>query len=521
MRLKLFGLSLLFPLLRLAAQCGDVQQLSVSQQNQLQLFRPALDTALYYENLPAIDSITALVKTAYGAEGGKPETADSYTTLSSNTTWLPLLPALNLSRLLIAADSQAYVDSWKLCKGMYPPSYQPHSVPLRAGAETCIGLLRIANAETDLQRQNAYRQWARKGLDSLLTMQLPSGAFPFPDLRTYNDPVFTPIINSYLQLLGPDSVNVLVNGWIIDDSGTGEFKFDAGVIGVAFAEAFQFTGDTNYRNAARKVAAYLAPLHFNTNYNYNSFVAEGLALGHSITPGDTSWITRSAVNLRYAVLPGQLPNGRWADGHNARASYHSIIIHNTAVALLDLPAGNPWKDTLSQLLCAALRNFIAYDDQCGASTGYDGLLRSFMLDSSIVPVSLHDSLRNLIGRYINQSNSNGRYLDIYTMGLYLGQITNTAGTGPSLSSASTGISCLPNPFSSSVSIQYKLDQPAAVQLRITDSSGKEVYHSAEQQRPAGSFRIDWNAAGLAPGIYFVEVTGGAVLLTTKIVKAGE
>jgi len=146
---------------------------------------------------------------------------------------------------------------------MKPSTNLPHSIPLRASAEIAAGLLKIAAKETDLTRKNNYITWATRALDSLATMQLSSGAFPFPDLRAYNDPVFTTIIQNYLNALGPDSVNVLQNGWIIDDSGTGEFKFDAGVIANAYYEAYILTGNEAYKTHCIAVAAYLFNLKLN------------------------------------------------------------------------------------------------------------------------------------------------------------------------------------------------------------------------------------------------------------------
>lgn len=400
-------------------QCNDTQVLNGTQTSQLNIAFSSLQGALYSKGLAQIDSISSAAKTIFSTEAGQPDNQEVYTALSTNTSWLSLNAALTLSRQLIAADSLVYVNIHRTCKGELPPMYQPHAVPLRAGAEVCSGLIRIANAETDLARRNLYLQWAKQGLDSLLTMQLPNGAFPFPDLRPYGDPVFTPIINNYLQSLGADSVNVLINGWIIDDRGTGEFKFDAGVIGGVFAEAYQFTGDTNYRNAALRTASYCDTLRMNINYNYNTFQAYALSFGYILDPQNTDWLLNTDTILRYSVLPGQISNGRWMDGHNAKSVYHNIIIHNTAATLMNANASNPHFDTLSDMLNDALRNFLTQYYACNASVGFDGLLRAWKLGTNIVPQSLHDSIGDVIGNYINRAAVDGAFLDVYTMGLYL------------------------------------------------------------------------------------------------------
>jgi hypothetical protein len=478
-------------------QCNDTQILNGTQTSQLNVAFSSLQNALYSKNLSQIDSISAAAQIIFSSEAGQPDAQETYSTLSSNSTWLLLNPALTLSRQLIAADSLVYVNIHKTCKGELPPLYQPHSVPLRAGAEVCIGLIRIANAETDLSRRNIYLQWATDGLDSLLTMQLPNGSFPFPDLRPYGDPVFTPIINSYMQSLGADSVNVLINGWIIDDRGTGEFKFDAGVIGGAFAEAYQFTGDTNYRNAALRTAAYCDTLRMNTNYNYNTFQAYALSFGYALAPQNSDWSLNSDTLLRYSVLPGQIPNGRWMDGHNAKSVYHNIIIHNTAAILMNTSASNPHFDTLSGMLNIALRNFLSQYYTCDASVGFDGLLRAWKLGTNIVPQTLHDSIGDVIGNYINRAATDGAFLDVYTMGLYLDAQLNLSSVPES--EEIIFFSAFPNPASEMLTLNIENAQEGAC-VSIYNSLGALVLKLPVQNTFARSV-IQISVAEFPAGIY--------------------
>lgn len=479
------------------SQCNDTQILNGTQTSQLNVAFSSLQNALYSKNLSQIDSISAAAKIILSTEAGQPDAQESYTSLSANTTWLPLNSALTLSRQLISAESLVYVNIHKTCKGELPPLYQPHSVPLRAGAEVCIGLIRIANAETDLTRRNLYLQWASEGLDSLLTMQLPNGAFPFPDLRPYGDPVFTPIINNYLQSLGADSVNVLINGWIIDDRGTGEFKFDAGVIGGAFAEAYQFTGDTNYRNAALRTAAYCDTLHMNTNYNYNTFQAYALSFGYAIAPQNSDWSLNTDTLLRYSVLPGQLTNGRWMDGHNAKSVYHNIIIHNTAAILMNSSVTNPHFDTLSAMLNKALRNFLSQYYACDASVGFDGLLRAWKLGTNIVPLSLHDSIGDVIGNYINRAAVDGAFLDVYTMGLYLDAQLNLSAIAESENYLN--LSVYPNPASDELVLNIQNAKQGS-SVVVYNAIGECVLQLPMENGAVNSV-VRISVAELPPGIY--------------------
>ncbi|HEX8549760.1 MAG TPA: hypothetical protein VF691_22560, partial [Cytophagaceae bacterium] len=217
-----------------AQPCGGVQSLSSAQKIEINNIASQLDAALKQEHMLKIDSLNQELKKSYASQAGIPDAKETYFTLTSNEKWIDLSSAILLSRQPIAKDSLAYVNLWKLAKGMSPPLYKPNSIFLRVSAETAVGLLKIADKENDARRKTLYQGWAIAALDSLATMQLPNGAFPFPDLRTYGDPVFSPIIQKFLIESGDDSVNVLKNGWIADDRGTGEFKFDAGVIADAY-----------------------------------------------------------------------------------------------------------------------------------------------------------------------------------------------------------------------------------------------------------------------------------------------
>jgi len=137
--------------------CGVAQTLTPLQQSQISAIISPLDTALKYEDLFHIDSLSAELKNIYSTQGGIPDAVESYYTLVSNINWLDVTNALLLSRALIAADSMVYVDLWKTGKGMAPPSYLPNSLFLRASAEIAAGLLKIADKETDLTRKALYQ----------------------------------------------------------------------------------------------------------------------------------------------------------------------------------------------------------------------------------------------------------------------------------------------------------------------------------------------------------------------------
>lgn len=494
--------------------CNAVQQLSVPQQQQLAPLASLLDTALKYEVLHDIDSLSAEIKTVFGSEGGQPDAVENYTALPSNTNWISLPNAILLSRLLIANDSLVYQDIWKAAKGMLPPAYQPHSVPLRSAAEIAVGLLQIADNETDLARKALYQAWATRALDSLATMQLQSGAFPFPDLRPYGDPVFGPIIQNFLNACGPDSVNVLQNGWIIDDKGTGEFKFDAGVIGDAFYKAFVYTGNPQYKTVALSVAAYLKPLRFNSNFNYNTFAALGLARGFQLN-GDITSYNRAVENLRYSVYPGQLPGGRWVDGHNANSRYHSLMIKNLEPVIQLLDVNDPEKPRLDSMMRAAVSNITSYTNTCGAATGFRWALHAYPISTVVIPQTLHDSVSDLIGKHIHLSADSGNFMDVQTMGEYLELLGGLNGVQEKERGA-FDVQLLQNPVTDHFVLQFDRAE-ATLQFGMYNLNGQLLRSESLSNLGAGKTVIRFSASDLPAGMYSLVFSDGKYSRALKLI----
>jgi Secretion system C-terminal sorting domain len=500
-----------------AQPCGIAQQLNASQQLALDSLSVLLDTAMKHEDLNDIQQRCAQIKAVLAAEAGIPEIAETYYPLTPNTLWLDYNTTLLASRYLIAQDSMAYVDLWKVGKGMLPPAYQPHSVPLRASAEIAAGLLKIAMHEADPARSIAYKNWALRALDSLKTMQLSSGAFPFPDLRPYNDPVFGPIIQNYLNSLGNDSVLVLQNGWIIDDSGTGEFKFDAGVIANAFYEAWVLTGDTSYQSVCIRTANYLRTTTLNINFNYNSFSVLGLTRAWQIT-GDTSYQNRALLNLEYGMLPGQLASGRWMDGHNARSVYHAIMIYNTIPLLLSTSQNHPKYPVVLQLVKRAVQNLNTYSYTCESATGFRWLIAAQSMPTGSFTTATSDSLSDYLGRHSQQMPINGRYTDIPTLGDYFRWMNVVAGQNQSTVMPLTELSVYPNPAGDILTITLYSEKSEDLYLSIYSISGQRLASLTYPSLQAGINTLTLPAQQLSQGMYFLQFTTATRKSTIPLLK---
>jgi hypothetical protein len=67
---------------------------------------------------------------------------------------------------------------------------------------------------------------------------------------------------------------------------------------------------------------------------------------------------------------------------------------------------------------------------------------------------------------------------------------------------------VPNPFNPVTRITYLLPVSERVTLAVYDVSGKAVALLDEGVRGAGEHVVEWNAAGLASGVYFVHLRAG-------------
>ena len=500
-----------------AQDCDATQSLSSGQEIEINSLVVELAAALEDENFSSIDNINNALKKAFGTEGGQPSSIETYYNLIETNSWLSLTNALNLSRELISADSLVYIDLWKMAKGMAPPAYEPHSLFLRAGAEIASGLLKMADKETDATRKTLYQNWATQALDSLATKQLPNGSFPFPDLRTYGDPVFSEIIQNYLDALGDDSVLVLIDGWIIDDSNTGEFKFDAGVIGNAYYEAYNYTGNIQYKEIAIAVADYLKPLKMNVNYNYNSFVALGLHAGYQLT-GDTSYLNRSIINLRYGLAPGQLESGKWVDGHNAYNRYHNLIIANTINSINEMPEANLYYEEIASMIDLAIQNLVNQTNTCASSTGFRWLMEAYLLDSAILSETTKEAVSNLIGRHINQADINGKYLDVPTIGQYLELLSLLPTPVNDSNYIQINANIIPNPCTDQTALFFELNESQNLIISIYNISGQLLNTIESGFTLKGTYKYDVNTSIFPDGVYFVNLQTETATYSVPLIK---
>jgi sugar lactone lactonase YvrE len=75
----------------------------------------------------------------------------------------------------------------------------------------------------------------------------------------------------------------------------------------------------------------------------------------------------------------------------------------------------------------------------------------------------------------------------------------------------------PNPFNPSTSIQYRVSSISNVLLKVYDVLGNEVATLVNEEKPAGSYEVKFNAVGLSSGIYFYKLQAGSLVETKKMI----
>ena len=74
----------------------------------------------------------------------------------------------------------------------------------------------------------------------------------------------------------------------------------------------------------------------------------------------------------------------------------------------------------------------------------------------------------------------------------------------------------PNPFNPVTSIEYRVGSSEYVTLKVYDVLGNEVAVLVNEEKPAGTYEVKWNASNLSSGVYFYQLKAGNFTATKKL-----
>jgi len=75
----------------------------------------------------------------------------------------------------------------------------------------------------------------------------------------------------------------------------------------------------------------------------------------------------------------------------------------------------------------------------------------------------------------------------------------------------------PNPFNPSTSIQYAISSRQFVSLKVYDVLGNEITTLVNEEKPAGSYEVEFDASSLPSGVYFYQLKSGSFVETKKMI----
>jgi len=75
----------------------------------------------------------------------------------------------------------------------------------------------------------------------------------------------------------------------------------------------------------------------------------------------------------------------------------------------------------------------------------------------------------------------------------------------------------PNPFNPTTTIDYQIPRLSFVTIKVFDVLGNEVAKLVNEEKPIGSYEIEFDATNLPSGIYFYQLQAGSFVETNKMV----
>jgi photosystem II stability/assembly factor-like uncharacterized protein len=74
----------------------------------------------------------------------------------------------------------------------------------------------------------------------------------------------------------------------------------------------------------------------------------------------------------------------------------------------------------------------------------------------------------------------------------------------------------PNPFNPSTKIKYSVPQLSNVVIKVFDLLSNEIETLVNEEKPAGTYELTWNAESLPSGVYFYQLRAGSFMDTKKM-----
>lgn len=150
---------------------------------------------------------------------------------------------------------------------------------------------------------------------------------------------------------------------------------------------------------------------------------------------------------------------------------------------------------------------------------FDGILISSATDYQAFPVVISDGSSGAIIAWRDGRNTIS-FWDIYAQQVNgdgnLGVVTGIA-EEPNIVMDFALLQNYPNPFNPSTTINFSVPSSEFVILKVYDVIGNELATLVNEEKPAGSYEVNFNTSKLSSGIYFYRIQAGSFVETKKMI----
>jgi len=358
---------------------------------------PELERAMAAKDEKAIYAVVEKIREALGPFAGIPESAERCVKPVKTQD-----PPLN--GLVTAWD-----DLFKgaLAKrGCRSEIAEKNQMELRESAYIAMGCLTMTEAGGP--EPTAYKARAREELQYLMARQAGSGLFPFPAYPAASAPNLVAMAERMRQA-HPEDVQ---NGYFITDR-DGGMQFDTGCCAYALLQGYRALGDERYLAAARKAGDWAVAHGLVANWNYNSFSVWQLSALYDATR-EQKYLDAAVEKALLGVLPGLMENGRWVDPHNAKQTYHFIMVRTLDELLRVLPKDSPRYGEIRNKTVLAADSRAKDILRDGVSNSESALIALSLVQQDLGPKPLwHDAANAIVNALIEQSKFDPISLPFY------------------------------------------------------------------------------------------------------------
>ena len=146
-------------------------------------------------------------------------------------------------------------------------------------------------------------------------------------------------------------------------------------------------------------------------------------------------------------------------------------------------------------------------------------MKAYGLNLSIIPQTLKDSINDLIGRHINQSAMNGKYLDIPTMGEYLELLSLSSGSDDINFPIRLKVNIFPNPTSGFTNLAFNVSESDSIILSLYNLNGQLLKSIDQGQEKKGTYSYQIDLSTFPSGVYVLTLQTNKRKCAQKIIKS--